>query len=698
MPGVEAPVVAMSKSDSAKKLKKVKSAENTEPAAAASPPPAPDSEKKKKKKEKKEQQQNGSSSPSPMKEVENGTSTANGVAKDKSLKRKKQKVALSDEEKESKKVKVVEDSENGVEEGPNPLAVSNFRISQALRDRLKSKGIEALFPIQAQTFNDVFDGKDLVGRARTGQGKTLAFVLPILESLSNNAEFKSSRTRRSPSVIVLAPTRELAKQVHADFQSYGQAVGVTTVCVYGGAPYGPQETALKRGVDIVVGTPGRIKDHLGRGSLDLRTLKFRVLDEADEMLNMGFVDDVETILGAVEDATTVQTLLFSATMPDWVKQIASRFLKPNKATVDLVGDEKMKASAAVKHLLMPCVYFARAQVVSDTISCYGSGGRCIVFTETKNDASELAGALKHGTARALHGDITQAVREQTLAAFRSGKFTVLVATDVAARGLDINDVQLVIQCEPPRDAETYIHRSGRTGRAGKLGISVMLYDRKKEYMIPQIERKAGFKFERIAAPQPADIAKASAATSIDGIRQVSDSVLPLFRLAAQQLLDSTGMPAVDVIAKALAKISGHTEVKRRSLFTSTDDAITLHLQNSSTIYSPTFAFNCLRKFLTEESIAEVRRMQITADGMGAVFDVPPRLVEEFTTGCGTENGFVIEICDKLPELTERPESFQQPRNSFGGFGGRGGGRGGGGRGGGFGGGRGRGGSTPRRRW
>ncbi|KAL2642915.1 hypothetical protein R1flu_010502 [Riccia fluitans] len=696
MPGVEAPVDVMSKMDPIKKSKKVKS----EAAAASPPASAPDSEKKKKKKEKKEQQ-NGSSSPSPMK-VENGT--ANGMAEDKSLKRKKNKIALSDEEKEHKKPKVEEDTENGVEEGPNPLAVSNYRISQALREKLKSKGIEALFPIQAQTFDDVFDGKDLVGRARTGQGKTLAFVLPILESLSNNAEFRASKSHgRSPSVIVLAPTRELAKQVHQDFQVYGQSVGLSTVCVYGGAPYSPQETALRKGVDIVVGTPGRIKDHLSRGSLNLRTLKFRVLDEADEMLNMGFVDDVETILGAVEDASTVQTLLFSATMPDWVKQIAARFLKPNKTTVDLVGEEKMKASAAVKHLLMPCVYFARAQVVSDIISCYGSGGRCIVFTETKNDASELAGALKHGVARALHGDITQSVREQTLAAFRSAKFTVLVATDVAARGLDINDVQLVVQCEPPRDAETYIHRSGRTGRAGKLGISVMLYDRKKEYMIPQIERKAGFKFERIAAPQPADIAKASAESSIDGVRKVSDSVLPLFRLAAQQLLDSTGMPAVDVIAKALAKISGHTEVKRRSLFTSTDDAITLHLQNSSTIYSPTFAFNCLRKFLTEESIAEVRRMQITADGMGAVFDVPPRLVEEFTTGCGSEMGFVIEICNKLPELMERPESFQQTRTSYGsrGFGGRGGGRGGGGRGGGgrgYGGGRGRSGGGQRRQW
>ncbi|OAE30429.1 hypothetical protein AXG93_2121s1020 [Marchantia polymorpha subsp. ruderalis] len=640
----------MSKADPIKKVKKLKSADKV---VAPSPSPsASDSEKKKKKKEKKEQL-NGTSPPSPM-VVENGVH-ANGASEDKSLKRKKNKV-LSDEEKGSKKLKVGGNSEDGAAEGAvDPLAVTNFRISKSLRDKLKSKGIEALFPIQAQTFDDVFDGKDLVGRARTGQGKTLAFVLPILESLTNNAEFKANKRAygRSPSVIVLTPTRELAKQVHSDFEFYGQSVGLTTVCVYGGAPYPPQENALRRGVDVVVGTPGRIKDHFNRGSLNLKTLKFRVLDEADEMLNMGFVDDVETILGGVEDATTVQTLLFSATMPEWVKQIASRFLKPGKTTVDLVGDEKMKASAAVKHLLMPCVYFARAQVVADIISCYGSGGRCIVFTETKNDASELAGALSHGVARALHGDISQAVREQTLAAFRSAKFTVLVATDVAARGLDINDVQLVVQCEPPRDAETYIHRSGRTGRAGKLGISVMLYDRKKEYMIAQIERKAGFKFERIAAPQPADIAKASATSSIDSIREVSDSVLPLFRVAAQELLDSSGLTAVDVIAKALAKISGHTDVKRRSLFTSTDDATTLYLQAGSTIYSPTYAFNCLRKFLSEESIAEVRRMQLTADGKGAVFDVPPKLVDEIVSvATAAEVGMAEEEEDMEVEEVE----------------------------------------------
>ncbi|KAG0598099.1 hypothetical protein M758_12G046000 [Ceratodon purpureus] len=680
MPGTVAMENGHSAGESGKKSKKVKVVESAgEEVPVAASPPAPESEKKKKKKEKKAEA-----------EV---VGVGNGVAVEAEASKSKKKRAKSPEDDGAAAKKIQKVVENGGKEAGAPvdaMAVSNFNICKQLRAKLKSKGIESLFPIQAQTFDAVFSGNDMVGRARTGQGKTLAFVLPVLESLTQGGTVKNLQKGRSPSVIVLAPTRELAKQVHADFEVYGNAVGLSTVCVYGGAPYGPQENALRRGVDIVVGTPGRIKDHFERGSLNLKNLKFRVLDEADEMLNMGFVDDVELILSGVDDPAKVQTLLFSATLPEWVRTIAAKFLKPSRKTVDLVGDEKMKASNSVKHLLLPGHYSMRTQLVQDVISCYGSGGRIIVFTETKNDASELAGALKSGTARALHGDIPQNQREVTLQGFRSGKFSVLVATDVAARGLDINDVQLVIQCEPPRDAETYIHRSGRTGRAGNTGISVLFYDRKKEYMIPQIERKAGFKFERIAAPQPVDIAKASGNTATDGILAVADNVVPLFRQAAMDLVESSGLPAVDVLAKAIAKISGQTELKRRSLLTSHDDATTLMLKANTSMYSPTYAFNCLRKYLAEEFVNEVRRMNLTVDGTGAVFDVPSRSVEEFTAEQEGEN-FTVEILDALPELQVKPErSFGGGDSSFGGRGGRGGGFGGrgGGYGGGYGGGRG----------
>ncbi|KAG8390276.1 hypothetical protein BUALT_Bualt01G0066800 [Buddleja alternifolia] len=528
-----------------------------------------------------------------------------------------------------KKMKFVEEDEEEKEEDPN--AVSNFRISQPLREMLKSKGIEALFPIQAMTFNMILDGSDLVGRARTGQGKTLAFVLPILESLTNGPAAASRKTGygRAPSVLVLLPTRELATQVHADFEVYGGALGLKSCCLYGGSPYPPQQNQLKRGVDIVIGTPGRIKDHLERGNLDFRGLKFRVLDEADEMLRMGFVEDVELILGKVEDPSKVQTLLFSATLPSWVKQIQAKFLKQDKKTADLVGNEKMKASTNVRHIVLPCSVSARSQLIPDIIQCYSSGGRTIIFTETKDSASTLAGVLPG--ARALHGDIQQATREVTLSGFRSGKFQTLVATNVAARGLDIDDVQLIIQCEPPRDVEAYIHRSGRTGRAGKSGVAVMLYDPRKSNF-SRIERESGVKFEHISAPQPADIAKAAGAEAAEKINEISDSVIPVFKAAAEELLNTSDLSPSDLLAKALAKAAGYSEIKSRSLLTSMEGYVTVLLECGKPIYSPSFAYGALRRFLPEDKVESIKGLALTADGKAAVFDVAVADLDTFLAG------------------------------------------------------------------
>ncbi|MBA0559335.1 hypothetical protein Golax_013237 [Gossypium laxum] len=592
-----------------------------------------------------------------------------------------------EKKKKKKKAKVEEEGDGDEGKSEDPNAISRFRISEALREKLKSKGIEALFPIQAMTFDMILDGTDLVGRARTGQGKTLAFVLPILESLTNGPG-KSSRTSgygRAPSVLVLLPTRELAKQVFEDFEVYGEAVGLTSCCLYGGAPYHTQEMKLKRGVDIVVGTPGRVKDHIERGNIHLGSLTFRVLDEADEMLRMGFVDDVELILGKVADASKVQTVLFSATLPDWVKGIASRFLKPSKKTVDLVGNEKMKASTNVRHIVLPCSKSARSQLIPDIIRCYSSGGRTIIFTETKDSASELAGLLPGS--RALHGDIQQAQREVTLNGFRSGKFMTLVATNVAARGLDINDVQLIIQCEPPRDVEAYIHRSGRTGRAGNTGVAVMLYDPKRS-SVSKIERESGVKFEHISAPQPVDIAKSAGVEAAKIITQVSDSVIPAFKDVAQELLETSGLSAQDLLAKALAKAAGYSEIKSRSLLTSMENHVTLLLEAGKPIYTLSFIFGVLKRFLPEEKVQSVQGLTLTADGMGAVFDVAEDDVETFLTGAENAANVNLEVLkNALPPLQQRDMSRGRFGGGRGGFGdrngggsrfsgGRGGGRGG----------------------
>ncbi|KVI04750.1 DNA/RNA helicase, DEAD/DEAH box type, N-terminal [Cynara cardunculus var. scolymus] len=539
------------------------------------------------------------------------------------------------------------DEDEDVGRDKNPNAVSNFRISEPLRIALKTKGIEALFPIQARTFESIYDGLDLIGKAKTGQGKTLAFILPILESLINGPEKASRRTGygRAPTILVLLPTRELAKQVFTDFKYYGDAVGLTSCCLYGGggASISPQTVQLKRGVDIVVGAVGRVKDHIERGNLDFSSLKYRILDEADEMLRQGFVEDVEYILGKVNDASKVQT-------------IASQFLKVNKKTVDLVGVEVMKASENVRHIIMPCSSSARCQVIPDIIRHHSSGGRTIVFTETKDYCSELAGVLPG--ARPLHGDIQQSQREATLGGFRSGKFMTLVATNVAARGLDIHDVQLIIQ---PRRAN-----------------------------ISKLEREAGVKFEHVSAPQPSDIAKAAGADAAEAILQVSDSVIPVFKSAAEDLLNTSGLSP------------GYTEIKQRSLLTSMENYVTVLLEAGRPIYTPS-------RILPEEKVESVRGLALTADQKSAVFDVSVDDLNTFLAGilsffnfsstrfaviffqsfglgfAGQENagGVSLVVVNALPQLQEREQSRGRFGDGRGGYGNRRGGSGGGGGGGGF---------------
>ncbi|XP_066399781.1 DEAD-box ATP-dependent RNA helicase 7-like [Miscanthus floridulus] len=687
-PALAAAVGPMAVDDSASKKAKRK---QLKAAAAAEAEAEAASAKKKEKKEKKRNAKEPSPPPpsASSSDEEEKSSTSSEETAPAPKKAKKEKTKKNAEVSSSASDDDGEITASSDEDPADPNALTNFRISEPLRQSLRSKGIKALFPIQATTFDLVLDGSDLVGRARTGQGKTLAFVLPILESLVNGANKASRRTEhgRTPSVLVLLPTRELANQVHADFEFYGATFGLSACCVYGGSPYRPQEMALRRGVDIVVGTPGRVKDFIVKGTLNLKSLKFRVLDEADEMLNMGFVDDVELILGKVEDATKVQTLLFSATLPDWVNKLSMRFLKVDRKTVDLVGNEKLKASASVKHLALPCNKAARAQVIPDIIRCYSHGGRTIIFTETKDSASELSGLIPGS--RALHGDVVQAQREVILAGFRSGKFQVLVATNVAARGLDINDVQLIIQCEPPRDVEAYIHRSGRTGRAGNTGVAVMLYEPRYKHSVSRLERESGVKFEHISAPQPTDVAQSAGSEAADAIASVSDSVIPVFRQQAEQLLSSSSLSAADLLAKALAKAVGYTDIKKRSLLSSMEDYTTLHLQTGRPMWSPGFAFTILKRFMPEEKLADVKGASLTTDGTGVVFDVPAADVEDYIQA--SENAAQVTI-DEVKQLPPLQEKEQSRGNSGGGRFGRGGGRfSGGGHGGSFGGdGRGRG--------
>ncbi|KAL2464928.1 DEAD-box ATP-dependent RNA helicase 53 [Abeliophyllum distichum] len=361
-----------------------------------------------------------------------------------------------------------EESRASSEVADDGLEISKLGISPDIVSALARKGISKLFPIQRAVLEPAMQGLDMIGRARTGTGKTLAFGIPIMDKI---IRFNEKHGRgRNPLALILAPTRELARQVDKEF--YESAPNLETLCVYGGMPISRQMDTLKRGVDVVVGTPGRIIDLIKRGSLNLSEVQFVVLDEADQMLNVGFADDVETILGRMTQKH--QTMMFSATMPNWIIKLTQKFLK-KPVTVDLVGDSDQKLAEGISLYAIASEKREKPAIIGTLITEHAKGGKCIVFTQTKRDADQLAYAMKRKfSCEALHGDISQNQREITLSGFRDGRFNILVATDVAARGLDVPNVDLVIHYELPNSSEIFVHRSGRTGRAGRKGRFVEL--------------------------------------------------------------------------------------------------------------------------------------------------------------------------------------------------------------------------------
>eukprot|EP00730_Choanoeca_flexa_P018423 TRINITY_DN8957_c0_g1_i1.p1 TRINITY_DN8957_c0_g1~~TRINITY_DN8957_c0_g1_i1.p1 ORF type:complete len:746 (+),score=242.38 TRINITY_DN8957_c0_g1_i1:87-2324(+) len=585
--------------------------------------------------------------------------------------------------------------------------LDKFDICSTTRKAMKEKGYKFLFPIQARTFEHIMEGKDVLGKARTGTGKTLSFTLPTVELLLK--ENRSQRGRK-PRALVMAPTRELANQVGNEFAKIGP--GLASTCVYGGAPYGPQENAIRRGLDVVIGTPGRLKDHLEKGNLSLSELRFLILDEADRMLEQGFVEAIEEILNlAVSQAgQKPQMIMFSATMPKFILNTLNKYM-PEHVMIDTVGKSNNRTSTGVQHLAIRCPWHERKAVIADVVQMYsGSYGRTIIFTQTKKDANELAldADLKQES-QVLHGDIPQKQREISLQAFRDGKVRCLVATDVAARGLDIPEVDLVVQCEPPQDVESYIHRSGRTGRAGRTGTCICFYKPNQEDGIRYVEKRAGITFKRIGAPQPSDIIKASARDAIQSLDAVPDSVLPHFKDVAQELIAKRG--AEDALCAALAHISGSTEIKTRSLLSSMEGFVTLHMEVNEAIRAKGFVWTMIRKAFPMETHDAIKGLKLREDKLGAVFDVPSEMVESIMESWSDSATVTLKECTELPALEAEQNygggygggSFNRGRNnswgrnsrggSGGGYrrggygrGGRGGGRGGSGRRGGGGGG------------
>ncbi|PTA69551.1 DEAD/DEAH box helicase [Deinococcus arcticus] len=510
-------------------------------------------------------------------------------------------------------------------------------IAPELAARLAERGITEASPIQEASLPHTLEGRDMIGRARTGTGKTLAFALPIISKL------EASRERaRLPRAIVVAPTRELAKQVAEEFSKSG--AHLSTVTVYGGAAYAPQENALRRGVDVVVGTPGRLIDHLERGNLDLSEVQFAVLDEADEMLSVGFADAIETILQKTPE--TRQTMLFSATLTGDINRLARKYLN-DPLIVDMVGEGKSQAAQTVEHLKVK-VGRTRTRVLADLLTVYNPE-KAIVFTRTKREADELANELIHRgiESEALHGDLAQSQRERALGAFRSGRVGVLVATDVAARGLDIPEVDLVVQYHLPQDPESYVHRSGRTGRAGRTGTAIIMYGDRENREMMGLERVTGVRFIERPLPTPKEVAAASARASADMVRKVDATAAANFQAEAEKLFSELGLEA---LARALAKISGVTEpVKAASLLSGEEGLTTIILHAERMSVARAVALLARTADLDTRRLGKVRQWR-----GGAVADVPSEFVEKLMAASPLEGEVGVEVAQELPELFEQP--------------------------------------------
>jgi len=362
---------------------------------------------------------------------------------------------------------------------PESPTFAEFGVDERIVRTLADAGIEHTFAIQALTLPIALTGSDLIGQARTGMGKTLGFGVPLLQRLSRDqavtTDAKGSLPAgRAPRAVVMVPTRELCVQVTRDLHQIGKVLGLAVTAVYGGRAYEPQINALRAGVDLVVGTPGRLLDLATSGHLVLGGVKVLVLDEADEMLDLGFLPDMEKVLDLVP--TVKQTMLFSATMPGPILTLARTFMsRPTHIRAEAPAEGALHTST--RQLVYRAHALDKVEMLARVLQARDRG-LTMVFTRTKRTAAKVADDLTERgfAAAAVHGDLGQGAREQALRAFRSGKVDVLVATDVAARGIDVEDVTHVINFQCPEEEKTYVHRIGRTGRAGKTGIAVSFID------------------------------------------------------------------------------------------------------------------------------------------------------------------------------------------------------------------------------
>jgi ATP-dependent RNA helicase DeaD len=407
----------------------------------------------------------------------------------------------------------------------NNSSFSELGIQPEILKSIDNMGFEAPTSIQEKCIPAILGGTDLVGQAQTGTGKTAAFGIPALQMANKGS--------KSPSVLILCPTRELAIQVTGELIKLAKHTqGVFTVPVYGGQPINRQIKALKKGAQIVVGTPGRVIDHLKRGTLKLGALEMVILDEADEMLNMGFREDLEEILSYSKGKA--QTIMFSATMPKAIKKIMNRWMD-NPETIQVEG--RAQTAEGIEQYVMEVRDSMRVEAISRVIDMSGAN-LALVFSNTKRRCDSLVEEFQARgfSADALHGDMRQNISDKVMNKFRNGKIELLIATDVAARGLDVDDIDLVFNYDIPQDPEFYVHRIGRTGRAGKKGMAITFSSGRKRKSVRFIEKIIGTKLLPLPMPSSREVQMSKMENHLDdvvetlqkgGLRDYIDQLEPL---------------------------------------------------------------------------------------------------------------------------------------------------------------------------
>lgn len=435
---------------------------------------------------------------------------------------------------------------------PAKLRFDSLGLCPPLLAALRDVGYEQATPIQAQAIPALLEGRDLIGQAQTGTGKTAAFALPLLQGL----DLRSRKVQG----LVLTPTREIALQVTEAIQTYSKHIGpVSVISLVGGQSIVPQMKNLRRGAHIVVGTPGRVMDHLRRKTLSLDQLERLVLDEADEMLRMGFIEDVEWILEHTPEKR--QVILFSATMPKEIQHVAQRHTH-----------EPLRISLAKKDMTLPniqqCYWMVQGMHKIDALTRILEAEpmeAAIIFARTRAGCAELAESLcaRGHRAEALHGDMSQAAREQVVRRMKGGKLELIVATDIAARGLDIEGISHVINFDSPTDVEGYVHRIGRTGRAGRSGKAILFVSTRERYMLRKIEHYTKQSIEPLKLPTYADVvAKRADALKVRLLAAVDDEALAPYLRVIEELA-AEGKDASQIAAAALRLAAGEKSLEIR---------------------------------------------------------------------------------------------------------------------------------------